>query len=210
MIVKVCGMRDAQNIKDVESLGIGMMGFIFYRRSPRFCEGLPAYLPSRCKRVGVFVNSNFDEIKAKQQSFQLHYIQLHGNETPAFANHLREALNVKVIKAFSITSPFPAGLIESYEGACDLFLFDTPTTSFGGSGRTFDHALLSDYRGNTPFLLSGGIGLSNASEFTGPIHPLCIGVDLNSRFEAAPGLKDVALLRQFLNTIRIKDSISQL
>lgn len=199
MIVKVCGMREAQNIREVEALGIDLMGFIFYPRSPRYCAALPDYLPVRCKRVGVFVNASIDDIRERTATFGLDYIQLHGNETPDFAQLVREQTGCKIIKAFSIGNPFPGELVASFEGEADLFLFDTPTVGFGGSGQTFDHSLLAQYTGNTPFLLSGGIGPDFQLTTS---HEQLAGLDLNSRFETEPGLKDTKLLRSFISKLK--------
>lgn len=199
MIVKVCGMREAQNIREVEALGIDLMGFIFYPRSPRYCAALPDYLPTGCKRVGVFVNASIDDIRERAASFGLDYIQLHGNETPDFTHVVKEQTGCKIIKAFSIGNPFPGELVAGFEGEADLFLFDTPTVGFGGSGQTFDHSLLAQYTGNTPFLLSGGIG-PDFQLTTG--HEQLAGLDLNSRFETEPGLKDTKLLRSFISKLK--------
>lgn len=198
-MIKVCGMREAHNIEEVEALDIDLMGFIFYPRSSRYCATLPNYLPTRCKRVGVFVNAAIEDISERVANFRLNYVQLHGNETPDFARLVRKQTGCKVIKAFSIGNPFPSNLVSSFEGVADLFLFDTPTIGYGGSGQTFDHSLLSQYSGTTPFLLSGGIGSDFHLTTT---HERLVGLDLNSRFEVAPGLKDAGLLRSFISNLK--------
>lgn len=204
MIVKVCGMRDADNIREVESLGIDWMGFIFYPPSKRFVgEHAPSYLPSACKRVGVFVNAEPGYIRSMVPLFGLDAIQLHGSESPEFCRELasREP-GIRLIKAFSLSEPADIGKTAGYEGIVDCFLFDTPTSGFGGSGRTFDWTLLDGYHGHTPFLLSGGLGPESIDELKGFSHPQWIGIDLNSRFETAPALKDTRALRSFLEQVR--------
>ena len=203
MLIKVCGMREADNIRAVEALGIDWMGFIFWDKSPRNCVPSPDYLPTRCKRVGVFVNAGVDEIVQRANEFRLDFIQLHGDEDRRYIMQVRQALaatGVKcgVIKALAIKTENDLKRCEDYVGFVDYFLFDTPTAGRGGSGRQFDWSLLANYRLMTPFLLSGGIGPESASAIKEFNHPCCEGIDLNSRFETAPGRKDVSKLREFI------------
>ena len=193
--IKVCGMRDAENIQAVERLGIDMMGFIFWPKSSRYVGRRPAYLP-KCKRVGVFVNEDIEEVKRTAKDFGLNLIQLHGNESPDYVKQLREW---ETIKAFNIASADDLEQKKSYDGVADFFLFDTKGKSVGGNGEKFDWSVLEDYHGTTPFLLSGGIGPEDAEFLNHWHHPLCIGFDINSRFEKAPGLKDAEAIKQFLN-----------
>lgn len=233
MKIKVCGMRDAQNIRDVAALDIDLMGFIFYPKSPRFvslissqagiipdysperlnmavnADGKPGYIfPKRIKRVGVFVDEMPQTIITYVYNYSLDYIQLHGKETPTLIDNLRRTLvpdlvpDIKVIKAFGITSADDLQQCEAYEGYADLFLFDTRTPLKGGSGRQFDWSVLESYHGRTPFLLSGGIGPEDADRVKAFHHPQCVGIDLNSRFETAPAMKDVELLSKFIKQIK--------
>ena len=203
MIVKVCGMRDAENIREVEALGVDWMGFVFHRTSPRFVSKLPNYLPQRAKRAGVFVNETEEQIMKTVQLFRLDMVQLHGQETPDFCSHIRSK-GLKVIKAINVQNRFPSEEVSSYEGACDYFLFDTKTPLPGGSGQKFDWSALSAYRGKTPFLLSGGISPDDAEILKTFSHEQCIGIDLNSRFETSPAYKDIRLLQSFIDKIKRK------
>ena len=202
MIIKVCGMRDGDNIREVEQLSIDWMGFIFYPKSSRYVSEVPAYLPTKCKRVGVFVDASTDEIIKKIHNFSLDMIQLHGNESPEQISHLSPLTNhLSIIKAFNIATAEDLKSTASYTGLADYFLFDTKGPSVGGNGEKFDWSVLSNYEGDTPFLLSGGIGPDDAERILDYHHPKCIGIDLNSQFELAPGLKDVTTLSRFLNKI---------
>lgn len=203
MIIKVCGMRHAQNIREVEALGIDLMGFIFSPRSKRYVAERPEYLPAQCKRVGVFVNADIQFITQHVSDFGLDYVQLHGAETPDQCRQLRKLCpHAGIIKAFSIKNSQSLLPTAQYEGLADYLLFDTPTVLDGGSGRTFDHTLLSHYTGHTPFLLSGGLSLDNLEQTLQFSHPMLAGYDLNSRFEIQPALKDPLKLKQYINTIR--------
>ena len=204
MIVKVCGMREAENIRAVEALGIDWMGFIFWEHSSRNVFQRPAYLPTRAKRVGVFVDAPLDVVCRHVEAFGLDVVQLHGSESPAFLHDLRNALagDVLIVKAFSIATRDDLSQTSLYEGLADYFLFDTKAQFVGGNGRKFDWSVLAHYDGSTPFLLSGGIGPDDASRLSAFSHPRLAGIDLNSRFEAAPAQKNVELLKQFLYDIQ--------
>lgn len=206
MIIKVCGMRDAENIRQVEALGIDWLGLIFAPKSSRYVAEPPEYLPTRCKRVGVFVDATIPEVVRRIDDFRLDIVQLHGHESPSYIAELRKARAVSIIKVFSIATA--ADLRETIpygQAGCgfpDYFLFDTKGPLAGGNGTQFDWSVLSAYDGPIPFLLSGGIGPDDAERLRAFHHPKCIGIDLNSRFEVAPALKDVALLHEFIKKIR--------
>ena len=195
MIIKVCGMREADNIREGETLGIDMMGFIFWPKSSRFVTQRPDYLPKRVKRVGVFVDEDPEQVKRLAVDYDLDYIQLHGQESPSYIFQLG---GLHIIKAFNISTAEDLLQAQPYEGIVDYFLFDAKGKSVGGNGEKFNWDVLSAYNGSTPFLLSGGIGLDDATNVKAFHHPKCIGIDLNSRFELAPGLKDVAKLKEFI------------
>jgi phosphoribosylanthranilate isomerase len=197
-LVKVCGMRDAENIREVEALGIDLMGFIFWPKSSRYVSERPAYLPTNCKRVGVFVDEDIETVRRIVDDYALNYIQLHGHESRAYCAQLK---GLKLIKAISVSGQDDIATYKTYEGLVDYFLFDTKCPSVGGSGQQFDWSVLSAYDGNTPFLLSGGIGPDDAERVKAFHHSKCIGIDLNSRFEIAPGLKDINKLKDFLNAL---------
>lgn len=211
MIIKVCGMREAENIRAVEQLFTihyspftAWMGFIFWPKSSRYVSEHPSYLPTHCKRVGVFVDAYIQEVQQKVAEFGLDYIQLHGHESPDYIRQLRaDGSSPAIIKAISISSHNDIATYKDYEGIVDYFLFDTKAQLPGGNGQQFDWSVLADYNGNTPFLLSGGIGPDDAERIQGFSHPKCIGIDLNSRFELAPAFKDINKLKEFIKKVRI-------
>ena len=196
-------MRDAENIREVEALGIDLMGFIFWPKSSRYVSERPNYMPTKCKRVGVFVDEDIKTIKKIADEYALDYIQLHGSESPEQISHLLtfSPSHLHIIKAFNIATKEDLEATKSYEGIVDYFLFDTKGPSVGGNGAKFDWTVLADYVGETPFLLSGGIGPDDAEHIHAIHHPRCIGIDLNSRFETVPAIKNVAALRRFLSQL---------
>ena len=203
MIIKVCGMREADNIRAVEALGIDMMGFIFWPKSSRYVSQRPDYLPKRVKRVGVFVDEDPEQVKRLADDYGLDYIQLHGHETPEVISYLRTPAlpHPRILKAFNISTAEDLLQTQPYEGLVDGFLFDAKGKSVGGNGEKFNWDVLDAYQGNTPFLLSGGIGPDDAERVNAFYHPKCIGIDLNSRFELAPGLKDIVKLKEFISNL---------
>lgn len=203
MIVKVCGMRDADNIRQIDELGtIDWMGFIFYPRSPRNVEYLPTYLPKHCQRVGVFVNESKEAVIHRQRTFGLDFIQLHGNETPQYCCEMRSY--AQVIKTIQIASE--ADLSQSqltpYEDCIDYFLFETKTSLYGGSGKQFNWDILQHYEGVIPFLITGGIGSEDVEKVKAFRHPLFRGIDINSQFELAPALKDTEQINKFVKQLK--------
>lgn len=214
--IKVCGMRDADNIRDVESLGVDLMGFVFYDGSKRNVTDMPTYLPSRCRRVGVFVNADIPYIIYRAREFGLDFVQLHGDETAEYITALHRALadvglaGVKIIRAVAIGSENDVRRAQEWDGCADMLLFETPSANYGGSGTAFDWTLLSGYNGHTPFLLAGGIGTESLDALRSFSHTKWAGVDLNSKFETAPGLKDTGTLRHFVERLRTEESFATL
>ena len=208
MLVKVCGMREPENIEKVAQLGVDMMGFIFYPKSPRFVSqsvDRTAADKNVC-RVGVFVNESVELISDKIQLFDLNAVQLHGNESRVLCEQLHEQNGLlKVIKAISVSTAGDILKYKEYVGAVDYFLFDTKCKTVGGSGQQFDWQFLENYDGDVPFILSGGIGPEDVERIRNFHHPKCIGIDLNSKFEMEPGLKDVEMLKTFLENIENKE-----
>ncbi len=206
MIVKVCGMRDAENISQLSRLNVDWIGFIFYEKSPRYVQAIDgvngAVENYSLKKVGVFVNAAYQQIMEMAAAYRLDYIQLHGSESPVFCQTLREQ-GFSVIKAFSVSTAADLEKINEYEGSADFFLFDTKCTGYGGSGKQFDWSILASYQGKTPFLLSGGINPESAGAVKNFTHPQFAGIDLNSGFEIEPGLKDIRKLEFFLDKIKI-------
>jgi phosphoribosylanthranilate isomerase len=207
MLIKVCGFRQKDNILKINTLQIDYFGLIFYEKSLRFVPDSVAaeLLPLQLPFVGVFVNENIATILSKITQFGLVAIQLHGNEDVDFILALKKAFvekkiqNIKIFKAFGVSQNTDFQEFIQYEGHCDLFIFDTKTPLHGGSGQQYDWAILQLYQGKTPFLLSGGISASDAHRVREFQHPQFAGVDLNSRFEISPALKDIALLETFLH-----------
>lgn len=211
-------MRDADNIRDISALGVDMIGLIFYPPSPRYVQQfssgagiIPDYAPDMGKtplRVGVFVDDMPQNIVTRVYNYKLDYIQLHGNEPRETLENLRATIdpdikpNIKIIKAISVSSAEDINKYKEYVGAADLFLFDTKCKTVGGSGEQFDWQVLQAYDGDVPFLLSGGIGPDDAERVRNFHHPKCIGIDLNSKFEIEPALKDVDKLKQFLVKVK--------
>lgn len=201
MIVKVCGMRDPENIHAVEQTGTDWMGFIFFPHSSRYVAECPDYLPTQCKRIGVFVNEETTAILEKAEEFGLNYIQLHGKETPEQCRKIKTA-GLGVIKVFSIAGSRDLQSVICYEGICDYFLFDTACAGYGGSGKAFDWQILSAYQGDTPFLLSGGLTPDSVESLQNFHHLSWAGIDLNSGFETSPAVKDITLLQPFIEQIK--------
>ena len=211
-------MRDADNIRDISALGVDMIGLIFYPPSPRYVQQfssgagiIPDYAPDMGKtplRVGVFVDDMPQNIVTRVYNYKLDYIQLHGNEPRETLANLRATIDpdikpkIKIIKAISVSSAEDIKKYKEYVGAADLFLFDTKCKTVGGSGEQFDWQVLQAYDGDVPFLLSGGIGPDDAERIKNFHHPKCIGIDLNSKFEIEPALKDVEKLKQFLVKVK--------
>ncbi len=194
-------MTEADNIRSVEELGVDMIGFIFYPKSPRYVYQIPRYLPTMAKRVGVFVNESKENVWMYADRFGLNYVQLHGNESPEYCRSLQSG-GLQIIKAFSIASSRDLLATAGYEGLCHYYLFDTHTTHYGGSGQQFDWSILQRYNDSTPFLLSGGINLYSTKALRAFHHPHLAGIDINSRFETTPGIKDVERIKRFLKELR--------
>jgi len=206
MKIKVCGMRDKANLAELIELKPDFIGFIFYDKSPRYVgdlldENLVRSISKPIKKVGVFVNSNPDYILRIAKKYDLQYVQLHGRETPDFCRNLKSR-GVNVIKAFSIDEAFNFASLNNYKPHCDYFLFDAKGTDPGGNGVAFDWDILKRYQDSEkPFFLSGGLSLENIAQ----VNELGIkiyGLDVNSKFETAPAVKDIEKLRQLINIVR--------
>jgi phosphoribosylanthranilate isomerase len=206
MKLKVCGMRDADNLKDIAALGPDYIGFIFYDQSPRFVgdtldETLVKSLPRSIRKVGVFVNASPDYILRMVKKYDFQYVQLHGTETPEFCRSLRNR-GINIIKAFRIDDSFNFSMLNNFKAQCDFFLFDAKGDQPGGNGVTFDWNILSRYDNEKPFFISGGIGLSNVDQVNLLKGFKLYGVDVNSQVETAPGVKDVAKVKEILSYLR--------
>ena len=208
MFIKVCGMREGANVQEVTRLKPDLMGFIFYPKSKRFVGddfdlSIVRSVMPEVQTVGVFVNEEVDKIISLVRKYSLDFVQLHGNESPASCQMLRDK-GIKVLKAFGIHNEFDWTALEPYTASCDYFLFDTSTKDYGGSGVKFNWNTLNNYKLPTPFVLSGGIGPEDADVIKSISHPQLAGIDINSRFEVEPGLKDAGLLQTFIAKFRTK------
>ncbi|HTD97669.1 MAG TPA: phosphoribosylanthranilate isomerase [Mucilaginibacter sp.] len=204
MKIKICGLKHPDNIKAVAALAPDYMGFICYAPSPRYAEELQAEtlttLPASIFKTAVFVNENAETIAKLTDTYNFDAIQLHGNEDPEFCDSLRS--KAIIIKAFGLDENFDFEQLNEFEDNVDYFLFDTKTVQHGGSGKAFDWSLLDKYSLDIPFFLSGGLSLYNLKEIKLIKHPQFYGVDLNSRFEIEPGLKDVDKLKKAFDILR--------
>ena len=203
--LKICGMKHPQNILEVAGLLPDYMGFIFYEKSARFFNGQIPELPKSIKKTGVFVNASLSEIKEKIKIHDLQAVQLHGEETPELCQALQQE-NVEVIKVFSIQDDFDFSLLQPFENKVDYFLFDTKGKLPGGNGYTFDWNVLKNYPSTTPFFLSGGIGINEIDSIKQilktnlPIY----AIDVNSKFEIEPGVKNLELLAKFIQVLGVR------
>ena len=231
MKVKVCGLREPENIRAVEALGVDMVGFIFWKDSTRYVSMISAnagiipdyawdltprssdfrlqtsdFIP-RTSRVGVFVDDMPQNIVTRVYNYKLDWVQLHGSESPVMIDNLKRTLipdikpDIKIIKAISVNTKEDVEKWRQYQGHVDMLLFDTKCKTVGGSGEHFDWSVLNSYDGDIPFLLSGGIGPDDAERVKAFHHPQFAGIDLNSRFETSPGVKDINLLKEFLKKV---------
>lgn len=207
--LKVCGMRLAANIAAVAELQPDYLGFIFYEQSPRLISDVSAelikYIPSEIKTVGVFVNEELEKVKDKVNTLKLKAVQLHGSESPEYCAALKSAFgSLEVIKAFGIDEDFDFSGLEAYLNVVDFFLFDTKTRAHGGSGKTFDWSVLDRYTDNKPYFLSGGIDLEHTGTIKNIHDERLYALDINSRFEIEPGLKDADKIKEFIKEMSTK------
>lgn len=211
--LKVCGMGTAENILEVASLDPDYLGFIFFEGSSRNFSGRIPPLPEKINKTGVFVKASATFILEKIRDFELQAVQLHGEESPDFCRNLKsqfpKGIEIKLIKVFSVKETFDFENLKPYEGIADFFLFDTKGENKGGNGIVFNWEILQNYPSSTPFFLSGGIGLGEIDALkdfmeyfqnTGK-HNLLYGIDVNSKFETAPGKKSKFPLEKFKKEI---------
>nr|MBI1230838.1 phosphoribosylanthranilate isomerase [Cytophagales bacterium] len=213
MIVKVCGMREEENVALLlAEAAPDLMGLIFYPQSKRYVAengGSAQFfqqLPQR--KVGVFVNETIENVERAIVAYGLSHVQLHGEETPDFIAQLKGRANVVVIKVFPIDSSWEWHFAKDFVGVADWFLFDTSTPEYGGSGKTFDWSVLDGYPFDVPFLLSGGLAEGHIDAICSLVKrvPFCMGVDINSRFETRPGYKDVGRIKLFIDKLKLVTS----
>lgn len=203
--IKVCGMREAANIKSVADLAVDFMGFIFYKKSPRFVgnDFVMPVLPKHIQRVGVFVTEQPRVVLNMATKHKLDFVQLHGNETVEEVKLLKEQ-GLKIIKAIAVNNQTDFSLLSAFVPHVVYFLFDTKTEVYGGSGKVFDWSVLSKYNLPVPFLLSGGIGEEQLNSIQQFKHPRFEGIDLNSRVEISVGVKNSDAIRKIISTLKQK------
>jgi len=199
-------MRDPENISGVVAALPDFLGFIFYPKSKRFAGFEPSLevlgvVPDSVNKVGVFVNETPENVLEICQNWKLDVAQLHGNESPEYCRQIKDS-GITLFKAFSVDESFDFTTLKSYSEVCDYFLFDTKGQLPGGTGQKFNWQLLENYKGDVPFLLSGGIGPDDLKAVRNFQHRQLFGIDINSGFEISPALKDVAKVQKFINEIR--------
>ncbi|WP_245904068.1 phosphoribosylanthranilate isomerase [Dysgonomonas alginatilytica] len=200
-------MKNPENILALAKLPIDYMGLIFYPKSPRYIQSLDSsvlnILPDNIDRVGVFVNENIESVLEQINKYKLSVVQLHGSEPIEYCSAIRaEYPNLTLLKAFNISEEADFFATKEYENVCDFLLFDTKTPQHGGSGIKFDWSILNQYKGKLPFFLSGGISIEDVKAIKDISHPKLYALDLNSKFELEPGLKNIELLEQFINQLK--------
>jgi phosphoribosylanthranilate isomerase len=208
MKLKICGMKYQENITEVAALQPDYLGFIFHEESPRNFDGLIPELSKNIQKTGVFVDKTVEFIANQIEKHKLSAIQLHGHESPEMCRILKST-NAIIIKVFSIKDTFDFSVLEPYEEVCDYFLFDTKGQLPGGNGYVFNWDVLTDYPSTKPFFLSGGIGLEQKEKLKEFINSeaskYCFAIDVNSKFEIEPGLKNIEVLKEFKNNVTSSD-----
>ena len=211
MKIKVCGLNNVANVKEVVQLQPGFIGFVFYDKSSRNCTVASNFVRDlklgRTKKVGVFVNEPKDKLLRTVNDFGLDYVQLHGGESVAYCEELI-ASGLKLIKAFSIDDSFDMNDTNAFQ-FCDYLLFDTKGKNPGGNGTQFNWEVLNNYKGAVPFILSGGLELKHLSSLQeiSQSYPLLSVLDINSKFEIKPGLKNIDLVGEFINEINMNKHV---
>ncbi|MEP5255376.1 MAG: phosphoribosylanthranilate isomerase [Winogradskyella arenosi] len=210
MKLKVCGMKYKENLEAVAQLQPDYLGFIFYKPSKRYFEGTIPHVPATIKKVGVFVNESIETVSETVKRYNLQAVQLHGNESPEFCTALKTELqqslgktSIEIIKVFSIKDNFNFEVLAPFETVCEYFLFDTKGQLPGGNGYTFNWDVLNDYNSSKPYFLSGGIGINEVEKIKefkdSSASKYCYALDVNSKFETEPGLKNIDELKIFKN-----------
>ncbi|WP_417875436.1 phosphoribosylanthranilate isomerase [Winogradskyella sediminis] len=205
MKLKICGMKYKDNIEAVANLQPNYMGFIFYDKSARNFDAMIPKIPTSIKKTGVFVDEKLEIVKEKIEKYNLQAVQLHGQESPEFCAAIND---VEVIKVFSIKDEFNFNVLKPYEAVCDYFLFDTKGKLPGGNGYTFNWNILEQYPSTKPYFLSGGIGINeieNIIDFKqSPASKYCYAIDVNSKFEIKPGLKNIEEVKKFITHLSFR------
>ena len=205
MKLKICGMTSFEQLQKLGQLGVDFAGLIFYENSKRFVGNKLNSRKSgirnlQIKKVGVFVNAGIDQVGKEVKEYGLSYVQLHGNESVEFCIAVRNF--VSVIKAIRINEETDLEReLTAFEEACDYLLFDTDSKQYGGGGKQFNWERLKLSNITKPFFLSGGIGLEEVNKLKNFHHPMLFAVDVNSRLEIEPGIKDMDMVKAFMNAL---------
>ncbi len=210
MRVKVCGMTEIDQVKQLDAMGVDFAGFIFYPKSPRYVvRHLTGEQLKKAKlrlgKVGVFVNATYDDVMKQVDSYGLDMVQLHGDETPRFCEQLSNYITV--IKVFRLGEDDPIDwLIRPYQESCDMFLFDTEGVGYGGTGKKFNWTTLKQAHIDKLFFLSGGIEPGDAEKLKAfakePVARKLFSIDINSKFETGAGVKDLKKIRAMLDNVK--------
>ncbi len=200
-------MKYPENVQAVAALQTDYLGFIFYPKSARYCIDTLNYetiaaIQFPVQKVGVFVNETIKEVIRISTSYEMDVIQLHGDETVEYCENLK-LLDFRIIKAFGIDERFDFSVLNEYEEVCDYFLFDTKSSTYGGTGQKFNWSLLNQYQLQKPVFLSGGLDIADIPSVYDlikdiPVHAL----DFNSKLELEPGRKDVEKCSILIDTLR--------
>ncbi|MCR9250941.1 MAG: phosphoribosylanthranilate isomerase [bacterium] len=206
-------MREPENIQELETLRPDFIGFIFYEKSPRYVavadnQGVISGLDSSIIKVGVFVKEPIESLMSLVSEFDLDFVQLHGGEDLDYCTEVKKA-GIKIIKVFSVKDQLPLEQIHEFEEVVEYFLFDTKTPEYGGSGRHFDWSILKDYNSDKPFLLSGGIKNEDLDEIMKLDIPQLFALDVNSKYESAPGVKNIELIKELDKALQINEDIRE-
>lgn len=198
--LKICGMKFPDNILEVGELHPDYLGFIFWKISTRYFDDTMPEIPKSIEKVGVFVDAKANEILTKVKKYNLDLVQLHGDETPEFCLKLKKK-KLKIIKVFSVSDDFNFNNLIPYNAMCDFFLFDTKGKLPGGNGTVFNWEILKKYKLEKPFFLSGGIGIEEIEKIKNLNLPI-YSIDVNSKFESEPGLKNISKLKILVDSFR--------
>ena len=209
MRVKVCGMTQLEQVEQLEEIGATFAGFIFYPKSPRYAlrhlTTAQIKKENKVNKVGVFVNASMDSVLQMVDECRLHMVQLHGDESPKFCEKIADYISV--VKAFRLSdNDHIEWMIKPYMGVCDMFLFDTEGAGYGGTGKKFNWDILDGSVIGKPFFLSGGIQPDDSNKLKAfaqtPVANALFAVDINSKFELTPGVKDMGKVRKFVEELK--------
>ncbi|MCO5231684.1 MAG: phosphoribosylanthranilate isomerase [Chitinophagales bacterium] len=204
--LKVCGLKHKNNIYDVVAAGVDYIGLIFYEKSARYMVDslYPEdiwFLPDEVEKIGVFVDADLEFISKYARLYQLDIIQLHGNESAEFCQQV-QSLGYQVIKAFGVNEEFDFSIMKSYIDVVDYFLFDTKSPLHGGTGTSFDWNILEQYPYKTPVFIGGGVSIDNMQQLLNKEFDFLFALDMNSRLEEEPGLKDITLVKKAIEIMK--------